>query len=52
MSLETRDHGKSKSFGGIGEWIEERYDLEPSDRVKSAPWIICTTRKDQRREDQ
>ena len=52
MPEKTGDHCKSQSLSGIGEWIEERYNLEPSDRVKCAPWIICTTRKNQWREDQ
>jgi hypothetical protein len=46
MSVKTGNHGKTQSLCGIGERVEERYNLEPPDGIKCAPWIIRTTRKD------
>ena len=52
MAIIARDHSETQSFGCIGEWIKERNYLEPSNRVKRTPGIICAACKNQWREDQ
>ena len=52
MAVITGDHSETQSFSCVGEWIKERNDLEPSNRVKRTPGIIRTASKNQWREDQ
>ncbi len=52
VTVEGGHHSETQSLGGVGQWVEERDDLEPFDRVGRAPGIVGAAGKDQGREDQ
>jgi len=52
MAIITGNHSETQSFSRVGEWIKERNNLEPSNRVKCTPGIVRTASKNQWREDQ